>query len=352
MIRIIHRYFRGRWERFYIKSRWHLVLDLSLSLVIIILAIAVFTLYFYRPNLAWLGLGNVYQPIVDLNNPPLEFNFSVATSTVRTEEGVALKINFKNNGLSVINNLSLALNGNDNNFTINKLEIAEDSAQGVIQGRTLIFQRIASGESGEVQLKVYFNVKDIAQRTLGWQASSEYTFGGQILKENITLPPLTLTADLTVKSYAYYTSPQGDQLGIGPLPPIVGLPTSYWIFWEAKSAYDFKNLVFSARLPQGVELASGRSLLSGEFNYSSSSRQIIWKVSDLKGNDDSYRLSFEVQLTPAASQIDQILPLLNNFRYYAVDALTGEEINNTLAPLDTDLAADRFNSGQGRVIAQ
>jgi hypothetical protein len=350
MIKIIHRYFRGRWERFYLRNHWHLVLDLSLSIIIIILVIIVFVFHFYRPNFPW--LGDISQPIVDLNNPPLELSFSAATSTVKALDGATLIINFENIGPSVINNLIIDFNGGDNNFTLNKLEIAENSAQGIIQGRTLVFPRIASGEGGEVKLKVYFSVKDLSQRVLNWQAKSEYAFGGQILKENNTLPPLTLAADLTVKSYAYYTSPQGDQLGIGPLPPVVGIPTSYWIFWETKSAYDFKNLVFSARLPKGVELASGRSLLSGAFNYSSSSRQIIWKISDLKGNNDSYRLGFEVQLSPITSQVGQILPLLSNFRYYAVDALTGEEISNSLAPLDTDLEADRFNSGQGRVIAQ
>ena len=148
MIKIIHRYFRGRWERFYIKNHWHLVLDLSLFIVIIVLVGVIFALYSYRPNFFW--ANNVSQPIVDLNNPPLGLTFSVATSTIRTEDGAALSLNFKNNGSSVINDLVIDLSGNDNNFTLNKLEVADNSAQEIIHGRTLVFQRIAAGESGQI----------------------------------------------------------------------------------------------------------------------------------------------------------------------------------------------------------
>ena len=351
MIKIINRYFQNRWIRFYTKNLWHLTLDLSLILVMIILAAALFTLRSYQPDFSW--LSNMYTaPIIDSNNLPLELNFSVAEPTIRGKDGARLNLSFKNDGLFAINNLKIDFKSSDEDSSLVKLELVDNDARGLINNQTLILKKIAAGESGELELKAYFSVDDSSRRVLNWQAESEYFLAGKSIKATSTLSSLTLKADLTIKNVAYYTSPQGDQLGVGPLPPIVGLPTSYWIFWEAESEYDFKDLVFSARLPKGVELASGRSLLSGDFNYNSSSRQIIWKINDLEGNNDSYRLGFEVQLTPLISQVDQILPILNDFRYHAVDALTGEEKSGAVAPLDTDLKSDHFNSGQGRVIAQ
>jgi len=141
-------------------------------------------------------------------------------------------------------------------------------------------------------------------------------------------------------------------LGIGPVSPIVGIPTNYWIFWEVNSPSDFKDLIFGSRLPQGVELEAGRSLLSGEFSYNSSTRQLIWKVPEIKGEAGIYRLGFEVRIIPNLHQLGQVVPLLDASRYRAVDELTGKTVSGELSSLTSDLEADSFNSGQGKVINQ
>jgi len=346
MFKFIHRYLRGRWERYYLKSHWHLVLDLSLLLVIVILAGTVVGLYFYHPNFS----GIQYTPpTVDLNNPPLELNYSLASSSLRIKEAAVLKIDFKNNGTVAIDNININLTTTDTNFTVSRLEASDQSALK-INGREIVLTRIEAGASGEAVLKIYFNQKNLQARSINWQAQSQYIFAGQLLKATINLPVLIIPAELEVKGVVYYTSPQGDQLGIGPLPPIATVPTNYWIFWEANSAHDFKNLVFSARLPKGVELYGGRSLLSGEFNYSTSSRQVIWKIPSLKGGGSSYRLGFEIQLIPTLEQVGKVLPLLTGGRYYGRDALTGAESSGSLQPLSTNLEGDHFNAGQGEVV--
>lgn len=350
MIKIIHRYFRGRWERFYLKNHWHLVLDLSLFIVIIILAAGAISLYSYRPNIPWLvGFSG---PELDLSNPPLKLDFSLADSSLKIKEAAVLKINFKNNGAAKIISAKIDLTPLDQNFILNRLEMGDQDFSGKINGRQVVLAPISPGAGGEVNLKVYFTAKNAGERTINWQAKSEYIFGKKLLKETIALPPITLAAELTGKNFVYYTSPQGDQLGIGPIPPIAGIPTNYWIFWEAESDGDFKNLVFSARLPQGVELTDDRSLLAGEFNYNAAARQLIWKVQELQGGKDSYRLGFEIQLIPIIEQVGQILPLLTDCQYYAEDALTGQEVSGKFNPLTTNLEGDRFNQGRGEVVSQ
>lgn len=345
MFKHIHRYIRGRWERYYLKSHWHLVLDLSLSLIIIILAAAVVSLYFYRPNLPWFGQHTA--PIVDLNNPPLELTYNLNSSSTKIKEGITLKIDFKNNGTAAVNDVSINLLTTDSNFTVSRLETADTALK--INGREVVLTRIEAGGSGEATLRVYFNQKNPVMRTINWQAQNQYFFAGHLLKATVNLPALTIPATLEAKEAIYYTSPQGDQLGVGPLPPLVGIPTSYWVFWEVSSANDFKNLVFSARLPKGIELSGGRSLLSGEFNYNTSSRQVIWKIPELKGQDNNYRIGFEIQLIPTPEQVGHILPLLSNSYYYGQDPLTGEKISGSLNQLTTNLETDSFNVGQGEV---
>ena len=349
MFKLIHHYIRGRWERYYLKSHWHLILDLSLSLLVVILAGALFSLYYYRPNLPWLGSYN--PPTVDLNNPPLEIDYSVATSSAKIQDGTILRIIFKNNGNAAINNVNIDFATADDNFALSRLELDDnDNGNLSLNGRELVLKQIKAGTSSALTLRIYFSQKNLAARKIEWQAQSQYFFAGQLLKATVKLAPLTTAAELIAKEAAYYTSPQGDQLGIGPIPPIVGIPTNYWVFLETSGSSDFKDIVFSAYLPQGVELSSGRSLLAGEFSYSTSSRQIIWKIPELKSGNGSYRLGFEIQLIPTAEQEGKVLPLLTNTRYYGEDALTGDEVGGRLKQLTTDLESDRFNSGQGQVV--
>ncbi len=349
MFKLIHRYFRGRFERFYFKSHWHFVLDLSLLIVVICLLATLTGLYLYRPNLP--GFGSYARPTVDLNNPPLSLELVPATGIVGLDEGVALKINFKNSGSVAISDLRLSLETSDSNFSLKKIEKAKDDSGFNIDNQTISFSKIAAGASGEAEVKVYFSSKS-NERTINWRARSEYSIDGQALKHDFDLAALKVKAELKVSDAAYYTSPQGDQLGIGPLPPFVGIPTNYWIFLEAQSQADWKNLIVSAKLPKGVELTDSRSLLAGDFNYNPETRQLIWKVAEMPGRAESYHLGFEVQLIPTADQIGLTLPLLNNAQYYATDVLTGQETSGALDKLTTDLDKDRFNSGQGKVVSE
>jgi len=347
--KIMHHVWHSRWERFYSKSHWHLVLDLSLLIVIIFLVASLFTLYFYRPALNW--FGGFTQSKVDLDNPPLELDFSVASSTLEKDGAAILKISFKNNGSAVITDAVIDLATTNKNFTLNQIK-AVDNSPATINGRQVILTPIKAADSGEVELAIYFKIKETTERTIDWQAQSQYFFDGHLLKETVALPSLTLKAQLRAEEAAYYTSPQGDQLGIGPIPPLAGLPTDYWIFWEAEGSDSFKNVVFSAYLPQGLELTERRSLLAGDFTYNAASRQIVWKIKELTGRSDSYRLSFEVRLIPTTEQIGKVLPLLVNPRYYAEDALTGEESKGALNQLTTNLENDQFIQGRGEVVGQ
>lgn len=349
MLKKFSLYWQRRRERFYRKSRWHLILDISLLVIILMLLASLIGLYAYHPGLTGeISNGRLDETAVDLNNPPLDLTFRLSDPILTIGQPVILKIVYKNDGSSLLSQLKINFNTTDKNFLVDRL--GSPAALGFqVNGRGLSLPDLKPFESGEVLLPVYFSAKNSETRIVNWQAQSGYLSNGQKLTATQTLTPLKLSVELTVSAAAYYNSPQGDQLGIGPLPPLAGLPTNYWIFWEAKSDGDFKNLVMSAKLPLGVELTGSRSLLSGELKYNSSTRQLIWKVPSLKGQADADRAGFEVQFIPTTDQIGQILPLINGLKYYAADSLTGAESAGALSDLSTNLDFDRFNKGQGKV---
>ena len=353
MIKFIKHKWAIRRERFYKKNRWHLVLDISLGLIIILLVAVLITLYSYRPNMSKVINSPLPDRLeLDLNNLPLVFDFSVASSSFSISDGVELKINLNNNSKLAVSDIRIDLLTVGNNFSISKLGLVDTSDQNVqieTSNKQIIISSLNPGETKEIKVKVNFRSKDIADRTIKWQAKEEYTVKGQNMKGLVDLPDLYLAAELSAQAVVYYNSPQGDILGSGPLPPLVGLPTNYWVFFEVKSAGEFKNLVFSAKLPKGVELTNRRSLLAGNFTYNTSSRQVIWTVPELKNQSDSYRVGFDIQFIPNADQFDQIAVLLSNLKCYATDSLTGKTSYVGLIDLNTNLDFDQINKGEGKI---
>jgi len=349
MFKFIGHHWQRRCERFYRKNRWHLVVDFSLSIIIILLVAALISLRYYHPGVNTNSIPTPEKAELDLNNPPLVLNFSIASSSVRLADGAEVKINLKNTSTWPLQNIKSSLQTLDKNFSINKITSENKSDNITIKDSEIEFGSLGAGEEKAIMLKVFFNDKSETGRVIKWQAENEYTVQGQSIKWELNLPDVILAAELNASAVIYYTSPQGDQLGSGPLPPVIGLPTNYWVFFEIKSQGDFKNLVFSARLPKGVELTDRRSLLAGDFKYNVASRQIIWTVPEIKSSSDNYRVGFQIQFLPTSSQLGKNATLVNGLNYYAIDALTGEEVSSALNALTTNLDFDRLNKGQGEI---
>lgn len=354
MFKLIHKHWLYRWERFYSRNRWHLILDISLLVILIIFASLAISLQFYRPNIDFNNIYNplaVYKPI-DLNNQPLDLTAALETASQNIEEGIILKLNFKNKANYPINNLKFNFTVLTKNFSIDRLElIAKDNPDISINGTDIILANLPAKLSKDLNLKVYFKNKNNADKKINWQINSNYLVGIQNLNKIFDLPIIQLASKLNVDSRAYYNSPQGDQLGAGPLPPIVSLPTNYWIFLQANSDGDFNNFIYSAKLPHGVELTGNRSILFGDFNYNKDSRQIIWRIPAIKANVKDYRAGFEVQLIPTIEQVNKVLPFLTSARYSAQeDGEIKNDINRVISSPDTNLEFDLINKGQGKVV--
>lgn len=354
MLKIIHRHLLYRWERYYSRNKWHLILDLSFLTIIIILISLVIGLNLYRPSAGFnsTGLTPIVNTPIDLNNLPLDLSANLATSTLNIEEGALLKLSFRNNSSHPLSNLKFNLNLLTKDFTISRLELGDkNNPEITISGSQVSLPNLPANLSGEMSLKVYFKSKPNAGKEINWQVKANYSAGGQSLQDNFDLPALNLTSVLEVGARAYYNSPQGDQLGAGPLPPLVALPTNYWIFIEAKADGNFNNFIYSARLPKGVELTGNRSILAGTYSYNKDLRQIIWRVPLIEANLSDYRAGFEVQLIPTAAQAGKVLPFLVSAHYSAQEASGAKnKIDNETVSPDTNLEFDLINRGQGKIV--
>lgn len=349
----IAHYWQRRRDRFYFKSRWNLFMDITLSVIVLIL-IGIVTYLYLRPE----PVVTIDEPKVvekyqlDVNNPPLDLNLDYGEKKFLKNlgEAVSLNLSFNNKSRWPLKNVKVQITTLDRNFSVFKLVSGAEADLVEISGQEITFSELKPHETADLLLDVYFKARSNSGRTINWQALLTYYVDEQLVQEIIPIEDFILAAELQATAGAYYHSSQGDQLGSGPLPPVVSLPTNYWVFFDVDSTGDFSDLVFSAKLAPGVELTGNRALLAGNFNYNESLRQIIWTIPELNFQGESYRVGFEVQLIPSENQVGTTPVLLSNIRYYAHDKLIAEDAYYNLNDITTNLNNDKLNQGQGQVV--
>lgn len=148
----------------------------------------------------------------------------------------------------------------------------------------------------------------------------------------------------------YYTV-EGEQLGMGPLPPKVNTITGYWLFWKVENGYsDLKETKVEAKLPVGVIFTGKTSVTVGagvEFNPTTN--QVIWNLGKI-ARAITAQAAFEVEIIPTLNQVGQSPQLLTDIKFQAVDVYSDKIIQKTAADLTTALTDLSAGSTFSKVI--
>lgn len=153
-------------------------------------------------------------------------------------------------------------------------------------------------------------------------------------------------SDIKINSYALYYNQYGDQLGIGPIPPIVGIPTNYWIFFEIQNGENnLNNIDLYTKLGQNVSFTGNKNIQSGNFTINSN-KQINWSRANIAKNQN-IKIAFEVSLIPDTKNIGKTLNIIENTQIFAEDELCKKQILINGENLDTNLKYDSRAKNQG-----
>lgn len=173
---------------------------------------------------------------------------------------------------------------------------------------------------------------------------------GGVPTARIVGPSLTLeiAGELRMTSSARYFTPEGDQVGRGPLPPRVGQTTKYWVTWDAQNILrNVDRVTVQAALPDGVEWTERMTATDGEGPaFDVASRTVRWAIGKL---ERAMSASFELALIPSAEQVGSFVPLLGETKMQGVDDL-GIELTATVPAVTTELLGDERARGKGRVV--
>lgn len=284
--------------------------------------------------------------------PKLSLSIISDKNVVSDGEQVDFVLNYENGESIDLDNPKLFFNAASSAFRIEKFSIPDDPRYH-FSGSDIFFDApIKVGEKGTLKFTVVFERKNsVANQEAGLLVSLSYGLAGEQISREIYSNSLKFLSDLSVSSKAVYYSTQGDQLGIGPLPPIVDVPTRYWIFWEVDNIGNrLENLSVSAVLPDNVYWTDQKSLVAGKVRYGETTKKVVWNVDEIASKDGEYRAGFEIELIPVVADTGRVVDILKDIKFSAFDAFAGKEISGDLPTLNTDLKDDGIASGQGKVL--
>jgi hypothetical protein len=344
-------WWQERQAKHYLKNHWHLFADIVFLLIILALIVTLILVSrSIKLKVDTTPVEHISKIIATTTNESLVVKSEVASPNIYSGKPFDLKITLENTSGKNLTAITLSPAFATSGFTISKLQNQDETSNIKVKNNKLTLDKLESGAKVEANFSVTINAKTDSLRSVAWLLKGAYKENIFDYSNNYNLETLKLVTDLKVKAAAYYNSQLGDQLGSGPIPPMVGLPTNYWIFFEADNqGNDLSNLTVSAKLAEGVTLANSKTLSAGEFAYDESQKRVTWTVKKASVDNNRYQVGFEIQLMPLAKQAGLKPLLVSNIAYVATDAYTGEKLSGKLPVIDTDLPLDSINKGQGKV---
>jgi hypothetical protein len=166
-------------------------------------------------------------------------------------------------------------------------------------------------------------------------------FISQIKEEFIT--KISSKIEVQQKGF-YYDEVFGNS---GPIPPRVGVTSTFTILWQVKNYYSkVKDVKVRAKLPDYVSLTGKifpEEMLS-KFSFDPISREIVWSVGNLeKGKgvfDSPLSIAFQVALVPTDSQRGETPEIIKEVEISGEDTFTGKFLQATSTSITTALPDD------------
>lgn len=156
---------------------------------------------------------------------------------------------------------------------------------------------------------------------------------------------------LDIAQRIYFQNPSFDIVNQGSLPPRVGVPVQYTVYWQLASwGTDFRDVSLQAFLGPGVRWTGKvKTNTSVAPQYNERTQEVLWNVGSLQGGAGvvtaSPELIFQIEYTPPSTQVGNRFPLLIKTTIQAIDDFTGKTTTTIFNEAESNDLADTFLPG-------
>ncbi len=188
------------------------------------------------------------------------------------------------------------------------------------------------------------------------KADQQIGSGSQLMETESNVITTKINTQIGLQTEGRYYTDQLVKIGSGPLPPRVDSTTTYVIFWKLSNTLnDANNIEVTTTLPQDVTWTGQATVSAGQnVVYNPNTREVRWELNRLPAGAGfkfaSPEASFEVGITPGASDADKILVLTKASTLTAKDDFSGADLISTDKVVTTDLDNDLGAQGKGVVV--
>ncbi|PIT95220.1 hypothetical protein COT98_00700, partial [Candidatus Falkowbacteria bacterium CG10_big_fil_rev_8_21_14_0_10_39_9] len=183
--------------------------------------------YYLNHSNQLLKQGNANQNLI-IKIPNFKVFIEADKTVINAEEEVTYLVNYQNQEDVPLTDIKFGLVLGNANFKISNWSLVSGTQVKEQNNVLSLTGALAPEQGGQFKVKVkYVKTKATANQEIYFNLNNNYTLNGQTLNYNLASPKTKVVSQLKIKSGAYYYSFQGDQLGVGPLPPQVGMATNY-----------------------------------------------------------------------------------------------------------------------------
>ncbi|MEK7642896.1 MAG: hypothetical protein AAB372_00365 [Patescibacteria group bacterium] len=131
----------------------------------------------------------------------------------------------------------------------------------------------------------------------------------------------------------------------GPLPPRVGLETTYTVVWSIANAYsDLKNVEVKATLPSYVSWKNVVVPSQERLQYKQTTGELVWLPGTIPAGtgyvNQPREVTFQIGIKPSLPQVDSTPQLISAASFRAEDSFTGRLFLQPTNQINTDIGND------------
>ena len=169
----------------------------------------------------------------------------------------------------------------------------------------------------------------------------------------VTSASLPIGTNINMGAELRYYTDEGDQLGRGPLPPVVGKETKYWALIQITNASsDVEDVRFRATLPGAVAWTGRTSVSHGkDITFDAKSRTISWDANEIAAHT-TVGLYIELALTPGAGMVGMSPVLVKDLVVTGKDAFINQSLTASSRALDISIPTDEIGRQKGSAVAE
>jgi hypothetical protein len=215
------------------------------------------------------------------------------------------------------------------------LKVLDVGASGMVDFSFLPLPPISSGG------QTITNPMITAEITVRGKRVSESGVPEEI--KTVAIKNVRVTSDVQFFAKTIYSF--GPIANRGPIPPQVDKETTYTIVWSLmNTSNDVANAMVRAVIPPYVRFTGTVFPAKENVVYNETTKEVVWTPGSIPAgtgvNSPVREVYFQLIISPSLSQIKKSPMIINEQRFTAQDAYTGQEVSQTKPSMDTSLRSD------------